>query len=216
MSRPKGEIQAERGLRLKQVILDKNLTQRQFAQEINISQQTISAMINGNANVTDITAQLVTDKYSEYRYEWLMCIDGFKTHADYEQHQRRELDKIGRAIESAWDNDDIFESVLKSNNIIFKPLDKVSLSDDELPEDDYEITAKLQDCPKYGNRYEVIIDGVHAGKCSFSDRDAICTAVVAYYKFRKQQFDRDISSFIEFEFKDFVESAATQNAPDET
>lgn len=212
----KREIKAICGERLKTLIENEKTTQIQLSNEIFLSQQTISAIVQGKANLTEERALDIIGIYPKYRREWLMGVDDYMTHEDFNKHQRQEYIRLGRAIEAAWDDDDIFESVLKSNNVIFKPLDKVRLSDEELPEDDHETAAKLQGCPKYGSGYEVIIDGIHAGKCSFSDRDAICTAVVAYYKFRKQQFDRDISSFIEFEFKGFIESAAAQNATDET
>ena len=79
MARPKVKINANRGLRLKQICDEKGITQTQLSKLVNISQQAISNMINGNATVTETTAIEVIKVFPEYRYEWLMDFDNVKT-----------------------------------------------------------------------------------------------------------------------------------------
>lgn len=79
MARPKVKINANRGLRLKQICDEKGITQTQLSKLVNISQQAISNMINGNATVTETTAIEVIKVFPEYCYEWLMDFDNVKT-----------------------------------------------------------------------------------------------------------------------------------------
>ena len=79
MARPKVKINANRGLRLKQICDEKGITQTQLSKLVNISQQAISNMINGNATVTETTAIEVIKVFPEYRYEWLMDFDNVNT-----------------------------------------------------------------------------------------------------------------------------------------
>lgn len=91
MSRPTGEIKVLRCKRLKQFIRETGITQKQLSNETNISQQSISAMIQEKANVTELTAQIIAAKYPEYSVEWLL---GF---SDYKNATEKNLAVISRA-----------------------------------------------------------------------------------------------------------------------
>lgn len=77
MARLPVKINHERGKRLKELCEKKGITQNELAKEIHISQQTISKIVNGKANLTEYTAQLITAAYpdSEYTFEKLMAFD---------------------------------------------------------------------------------------------------------------------------------------------
>lgn len=72
MARPAIKINPKRAERLKIVIDDKKITQKHLSELTGISQQAISAMVNGKTNVTETTARAVVDIFPEYRFEWLM------------------------------------------------------------------------------------------------------------------------------------------------
>ena len=82
MARPKGIIHEERCIRLKQILDDTHTTQKWLSKKTGISQQAISAMIKKNANVTETTAELVTDLFPQYSFEWLMGYTDFKNDSE--------------------------------------------------------------------------------------------------------------------------------------
>ena len=75
MGRPRREINAIRGKRLKELIDDQCMTQKEFEKEINLSQQVISNIINGHAHLTDERAKEIIEKYPEYSLFWLLGYD---------------------------------------------------------------------------------------------------------------------------------------------
>lgn len=96
MARPKVEINPIRGLRLKQICEEQKITQKQLSNVIHITQQSISSMVNGTATVTVETADLVTMAFPEYRKEWLLGLDDYKTEADV---QRARAEQFTQAID---------------------------------------------------------------------------------------------------------------------
>ena len=82
MSRPKKEINAKRCERLKQIISETGIKQNQLAVETGISQQSISAMVQGKANVTQTTAEIIVDRFPQYSIEWLLGFPDFKNNAE--------------------------------------------------------------------------------------------------------------------------------------
>jgi len=91
MGRPRVEIKPIRGKRLKQICEEQGITQQVLSSKIYISQQAISNMVTGQANVTEVTARKVIEYVSneyhyDYRFEWLMGYDDYKTEED-KKHQ---------------------------------------------------------------------------------------------------------------------------------
>lgn len=82
MARPKGKVNVERCKRLKQILDDTHTTQKWLSEKTGISQQAISAMIKNQANVTETTANLVTDLFPQYSFEWLMGYTDFKNNSE--------------------------------------------------------------------------------------------------------------------------------------
>lgn len=79
MARPREKIHVERGKRLKQLCEEQGITQEELSRRIYISQQNISRMINGKANVTENTARIIAEKFPDYSFDWLMGHTDFKT-----------------------------------------------------------------------------------------------------------------------------------------
>lgn len=79
MSRPKGEIKGLRCKRLKEIIEREGVKQNQLSEETGISQQSISAMVQGKANVTETTAEIIVKRFPEYSIEWLLGFPTIKT-----------------------------------------------------------------------------------------------------------------------------------------
>lgn len=79
MPRPKAEINAKRCERLKQIIREQGIKQTKLSEETGISQQAISAMVRGKANVTETTAEIMAEKFPQYSVEWLLGFTDYKT-----------------------------------------------------------------------------------------------------------------------------------------
>ena len=82
MSRPKGEIKGLRCKRLKEIIEREGVKQNQLSEETGISQQSISAMVQGKANVTETTAEIIVKRFPEYSIEWLLGFSDYKNNAE--------------------------------------------------------------------------------------------------------------------------------------
>lgn len=82
MSRPRVEINTERCKRLKQLIEETGIKQNQLAADTGISQQSISAMVQEKANVTDTTIEIIAKKFPRYSAEWLSGYSDYKNSAE--------------------------------------------------------------------------------------------------------------------------------------
>lgn len=114
MPRPKLELNPIRGKRLKQIIREKGISQQALSKTIHISQQAISAMVNERANLTETTAKAVIKLYPEYRYEWLMGYDDFKTRDDMY------LSKFSERFKAVSNQMDFMNCVFRLNGYIIK------------------------------------------------------------------------------------------------
>ena len=97
MARPKVEINPIRGLRLKQICEEQGIKQNHLSKIIHITQQSISNMMTGKATVTIDTVNQVTKVFPEYRKEWLLGLDDYKTEADL---KRANAEQFSQAIDT--------------------------------------------------------------------------------------------------------------------
>ena len=72
MARSKREINVEAGKRLKILIEETGIKQNVLAEEIHLSQQTISQILNGKANLTIDRAKDIVQKFPDYSLYWLL------------------------------------------------------------------------------------------------------------------------------------------------
>lgn len=77
MARPRVEIKPLRGLRVKQLCTELDITQAKLAEKTGISVQGISGMVNGKVNVTETSANAIHEAYPQYSFEWIM---GYSEH----------------------------------------------------------------------------------------------------------------------------------------
>ncbi|MCD8384463.1 MAG: helix-turn-helix domain-containing protein [Clostridiales bacterium] len=87
MGRKRVEINPESGKRLNQWLTANNMTGKQLAERLNYTQQQISKIINGKANLTLDMAKQISELSSDslldrVRVQWLMCQDDFMTGKD--------------------------------------------------------------------------------------------------------------------------------------
>lgn len=87
MARPKKEINPLRAQRLKELMTDENMSQRELSKRLELSQQSISRILNGVASLTESTAERLILEFPRYRFEWIMGYDDIKTKDDMTDHQ---------------------------------------------------------------------------------------------------------------------------------
>ncbi len=75
MARKPVKINALRGKRLKTLCDEQGISQAKLSEMINISQQTISKIVNGNANLTEATARRISEVFPGYTFDHLMAFD---------------------------------------------------------------------------------------------------------------------------------------------
>jgi len=77
--RKKEEINKICGKRLRELISASNLTQYEFADKINYTEQQVSYMVNGKRRITPDAAMRIAEMFPPTRFEWLLGLDDFKT-----------------------------------------------------------------------------------------------------------------------------------------
>lgn len=85
------ELNKKCGERLKQAILSTGTSQKDFAENItHVTPVHLSAVIRGKRKLTEQLAALAADA-AGVRKEWLLCEDDFKTEAEKEEAEQREI-----------------------------------------------------------------------------------------------------------------------------
>ena len=79
MGRKTVEINIIRGQRLKQVLADQKMKQRELADILDCTKEHISYIVTGKRNLTEEHAKKIVTLFPHIRLEWLMGYDDFKT-----------------------------------------------------------------------------------------------------------------------------------------
>lgn len=75
MARRQVKINPIRGERLKTLCKEQGITQAELSERIFLSQQTVSKIVQGKANLTESTAATIVRVFPGYRYDWIMAFD---------------------------------------------------------------------------------------------------------------------------------------------
>lgn len=102
MGRRKTEINPVRGERLKELLAENNITQKDLAEKIGYSKEHISFVVVGKRNMPEEMAKIISRHFPYVRFEWLMGYDNFKTEDDKAKHdllaERENEIEVWRAI----------------------------------------------------------------------------------------------------------------------
>ena len=118
MPRPKLEINPICGKRLKQVCQEQGITQKQLSKKIHLSEQGISAIVQGNARLTGDMANRVIEVFPQYRVEWLLGYDDMPTE-EYVQSYKRAMQIRDRLMDEAHNRTILenFENILETEEL---------------------------------------------------------------------------------------------------
>lgn len=85
MPRKPVEVNQECGQRLKLLLKERNITQKDLAVRLGYEPQHISNIVRGNRRLTgDIADRITSEIFPDVRSDWLLCRDNFKTQAEKE------------------------------------------------------------------------------------------------------------------------------------
>lgn len=85
MPRKPVEVNRECGQRLKLLLKERNITQKDLAVRLGYEPQHISNIVRGNRRLTgDIADRITSEIFPDVRPDWLLCRDNFKTQAEKE------------------------------------------------------------------------------------------------------------------------------------
>ena len=85
MPRKPVEVNQECGQRLKLLLKERNITQKDLAVRLGDEPQHISNIVRGNRRLTgDIADRITSEIFPDVRPDWLLCRDNFKTQAEKE------------------------------------------------------------------------------------------------------------------------------------
>ena len=78
----KPEINTKSGERLRELIKSLGMTQKDFAEEVGITERTVTAYVNNDRRLTEYNARIIAEKFPIVRFEWLMGWDDNKNAAE--------------------------------------------------------------------------------------------------------------------------------------
>lgn len=101
--RPKKQVDpvcAKRfGIILDELKRRRGISQTEFAKRLHMAQQNVSKLKNGKVVLSKEHAEDITKAFPEYRAEWLLGLDNFKTEEEYEAHlEKRSRAAFGQAL----------------------------------------------------------------------------------------------------------------------
>lgn len=140
MANTKRNINPEQGKRLKQLLTDYKLTQRKLSEEVGISQQYISEIINGRAHLSPGFAEDISCiplfKNENLLEKWLLCQSDYKSTSEMLIEQNQKLNFYIN------DSVSLVFLALKLNGFTVR----IKYGNEELDLSDSSITNKLHQC----------------------------------------------------------------------
>lgn len=87
------------GMILDELKTEEGISQTEFGKRIHTTQQTVSKLRTGEIEVSSTHAQAVTRAFPQYRAEWLLGLDGYKSPEEYRRHlEASVLNEGGQAV----------------------------------------------------------------------------------------------------------------------
>ena len=83
MPRMKSEINHESALRIKELLDDNDMKQKELAEKLHYSEQHISLILTGKRPLPVETAKEIARLFPPVRFEWIMGYDNFRTPTEY-------------------------------------------------------------------------------------------------------------------------------------
>ena len=98
MSRKKTEINPIRAERVKLLISREHITQTEFAERIDMTQQNISRIVQLKQPLTEETARRIIGRFPDYRIEWLLGYDDAINYDEWAEKTQYKKDIIADGL----------------------------------------------------------------------------------------------------------------------
>lgn len=125
MGRKKVEVNPIRGQRLKLLLSEHKMEQKELAEKINYTKEHISYIITGQRNLTEDAAKKIVALFPPTRFEWLMGFDNFRTENekslslfnDWDTEWKQRLNSVRILAYLSGYEIELFEETEKKHNI---------------------------------------------------------------------------------------------------
>lgn len=181
--RKQSEINIVSAFRIKELLHDHNMTQKQLSDKLHYSEQHISLILTGKRPLLVSTAQEIASLFPPVRFEWIMGYDDFRTPAEYKAfpHAKAAVDKqfAKQAVTILADTLGYKFKVTGSYGAPFSVDDVMGISDEEREQLKKHADAIRGDC-----KYEVTRDGISMTEISIDEFNSFVLEIKDFTEFK--------------------------------
>lgn len=171
------QINRLRGERVKSLLSEHGMTQKELAEKIGYVPEHLSFIVNGRRNLTEEAAHAISALFPGVRFEWLMGFDDFKTERDYH------LAPIREPLMKTVDRHIIFTVLLHSLGYDVKILDNSDFPNLNIDNIDFENVLKMSQ--QLDRIYYLFSrDNTEIGRCSPFEYESLISDIFDYADFK--------------------------------
>ena len=193
MPRKQSEINIESAFRIKELLHDHEMTQKQLAGKLHYSEQHISLILTGKRPLPVETAKEIAKLFPPVRFEWIMGYDDFRTPTEYKEfpHSKAAVDKqfAKQALTMLADTLGYKFKISGSHGVPFS-LDEVMGVSDETRE----LLAKHADAIRGDCKYEVTRNGIHMADISINEFNSLVLEIKDFTEFKLSKLCKEAST----------------------
>lgn len=181
--RKQSEINIVSAFRIKELLHDHNMTQKQLSDKLHYSEQHISLILTGKRPLLVSTAQEIASLFAPVRFEWIMGYDDFRTPTEYKEfpHAKVAVDKqfSKQAVTMLADTLGYKFKIAGSHGVPFSLDEVVGISDEAR-----EMLAKHADAIRGDCKYEVTRDGISMTEISIDEFNSFVLEIKDFTEFK--------------------------------
>ena len=183
MRRSRAEVNPKSALRVKELLQDNELNQKQLADMLHYTEQHISLILTGKRPLLPETAKEIAKLFPPVRFEWIMGYDDFRTPTEYKEfpHAKAAVDKqfAKQAVTILADILGYKFKIVGSRGVPFS-LDEVMGVSDEARE----LLAKQVDAIRGDCKYEVTRNGINVADISIDEFNSLVLEIKDFTEFK--------------------------------
>lgn len=183
MRRSRAEVNPKSALRVKELLEDHKMNQKQLADALHYTEQHISLILTGKRPLLPETAKEIAKLFPPVRFEWIMGYDDFRTPTEYKEfpHAKAAVDKqfAKQAVTMLADTFGYKFKIAGSHGVPFS-LDEVTGISDEARY----LLAKHIDAMRGDCKYEVTLNGIRVADISIDEFNSLVSEIKDFTEFK--------------------------------
>ena len=183
MPRMKSEINYESALRIKEILEDNNVKQKELAEKLHYSEQHISLILTGKRPLPVETAKEIARLFPPVRFEWIMGYDDFRTPTEYREFPfaKKAVDKqfAKQAVSMLAATSGYQFKVEGSNGCAISPEDVFGMTKENRELLEKHISEIRGDCV-----YAILLNGEKMGEISIDGFNQIVAEIRDFVEFK--------------------------------